>query len=235
VSRPEADQGANGRAGADAPAPDRDRPEGGSRKLQTTTWAVVPVKGFERGKSRLAPVLAGDARAELARRLFEHALATLAGVVDGILVATDSDEVAAAARARGAAVRRDDATGLARVVDAALADVAARGAERALVLMADLPLVGPDDLRAVLAALDGADLVVVPDQHRRHTNALALAPPTRIATAFGTADSFAAHRAAAARVVVLENERIAFDVDGPEDLGRVTAPAAGGSGSARSG
>jgi CheY-like chemotaxis protein len=30
VSRPEADQGANGRAGADAPAPDRDRPEGGS-------------------------------------------------------------------------------------------------------------------------------------------------------------------------------------------------------------
>jgi 2-phospho-L-lactate guanylyltransferase len=181
-----------------------------------TTWAVVPVKGFARGKSRLAPALADDARAGLARRLFEHVLDALAGGVDGILVATDADEVAAAAR--GAAVRRDgDAVGLAAVVDAALADVAARGATRALVLMADLPRVTAADVRAVLAGLDRAPVVVVPDRHRRHTNALALAPPTRIATAFGTGASFAAHRAAAG-AIVLDNERIAWDVDEPGDL-----------------
>jgi Flp pilus assembly protein TadG len=35
VRRPEADRGANRRAGADAPAPDRARPEGGSRRPDT--------------------------------------------------------------------------------------------------------------------------------------------------------------------------------------------------------
>jgi 2-phospho-L-lactate guanylyltransferase len=181
-----------------------------------TTWAIVPAKGFTRGKSRLAPALADAARAALARRLFEHVLDATAGAVDGILVATDADEVAAVAR--GAAVRRDaGAVGLAAVVDAALADVAARGAQRALVLMADLPRITPADIRAVLAALDRAPIVVVPDRYWRHTNALALAPPTRIATAFGTGDSFAAHRAAAG-ALVLDNENIAFDLDEPGDL-----------------
>jgi 2-phospho-L-lactate guanylyltransferase len=197
-----------------------------------TTWAVVPVKGFERGKSRLAPVLADEARAAFARRLFERVLDVLAETVDGVLVATDSDAVAAAAAARGAAVRRDAGPAtLAAIVDAALADVAARGATRALVLMADLPRLTPGDVRAVLAALDRAPVVVCPDRRRRDTNALALAPPTRLATAFGTGQSFAAHRAAAGALVV-DNEHIGFDVDGPEEL---SALAADGSGTVRTG
>jgi len=199
-----------------------------------STWALVPAKDFGRGKSRLAPVLADAGRAELARRLFDHVLATVTGLVDGVLVATDSDAVAAAARAHDAAVRRDGGPApLARIVDAALAELAARGATRALVLMADLPRIDPDDVRAVLAALAHADVVAVPDQHGRHTNALALAPPTRIATAFGRPDSLAAHRAAGA--VVLERPRIGFDVDGPEDLEALSAPGAAGSETARRG
>src|SRR5262249_20191086 len=154
----------------------------------------------------------------LARRLFEHVLGAASPVVDGVLVATDSDEVAAAAR--GAAVRRDAGAGtLAEVVDAALADVAARGATRAIVLMADLPRITSDDGRGVLEALGRAPVVVVPDRHRRHTNALGLEPPTRIATAFGTGDSFARHRAAPG-AIVLENERLGLDIDVEEDLAR---------------
>src|SRR5262249_59480259 len=63
-----------------------------------SAWAVIPVKGFERGKSRLSGVLEGSARAALARRLFEHVLDAAVAAVDRVLVATDSDEVAAAAR-----------------------------------------------------------------------------------------------------------------------------------------
>jgi 2-phospho-L-lactate guanylyltransferase (CobY/MobA/RfbA family) len=87
--------------------------------------------------------------------------------------------------------------------------------------MADLPEITVADVRQVRDALDGHDVVLVRAQDRHHTNALALRPPDRLATAFGRADSFAAHlaaaRAASSRVRVLDNPRIAFDVDGPAD------------------
>ena len=61
MRRPEADQGANRRAGADAPAPDRDRPQGASRGLHTRSLLVLCA-------------LAGVAAAEpLPRKLAERA------------------------------------------------------------------------------------------------------------------------------------------------------------------
>jgi 2-phospho-L-lactate guanylyltransferase len=194
-------------------------------------WALVPAKAFARGKSRLAPALSDEARAAFARGLFDHVLATLtaSGAVDGILVATDSDVVAEAAHAHGASVRRDDGAAgpLSAVVDAGLAELTARGATHALVLMADLPHLTADDVRALLAALEGADVVVVRADDGLHTNALALAPPGCLPTRFGRDDSFTAHvadaRAAGLRVAVVANERVAFDVDGPDDHARLQA------------
>jgi 2-phospho-L-lactate/phosphoenolpyruvate guanylyltransferase len=195
-------------------------------------WAVIPVKGFARGKSRLAGVMEDEARAAFARALFTHVVQAVrsSGVIAGVLVATDDDDVARAAEALGASVQRDDAgaTGsLARVVDAALVAVAARGAAGALVLMADLPHLEARDVRELAGALAGAAVVLVADRHVSHTNALALAPPTCLRTCFGNAESFAAHRAAAAAAGltarVIDNERIAFDVDHPDDHARLAA------------
>jgi 2-phospho-L-lactate guanylyltransferase len=189
-----------------------------------STWALVPAKCFDRGKSRLAPVLADAERAVFARGLFDHVLSVLTGcgLLEEVLVATDCTEVAEAARAHGAAVRMDEVPArLSAVVDAGLADLAARGAGAAVVFMADLPRLAASDVHAVLAALASADVVVVPDVHRRHTNALALAPPGRLPTCFGAPESFADHcaaaRAAGLRLAIVDNERIAFDVDGPAD------------------
>jgi 2-phospho-L-lactate guanylyltransferase len=184
-----------------------------------SVWALVPAKDFGHGKSRLKPALDDAARARFARALFDHVLSTLKDVVDGILVCTDSPEVAEAARHHGARVRRDDAHGLAVIVDAGLGELRRLGASAALVLMADLPRLTADDVRQLIAPLQAHDVVLVRAQDGHHTNALALSPPDCIATAFGRADSFAAHlRAAAAlRVCVLENARVAFDVDGPAD------------------
>ena len=194
-------------------------------------WALVPAKAFTRGKSRLAPALSDAARAEFARRLFEHVLATLtaSAAVDGVLVATDSDDVAAAANAHGAAVLRDVVVGapLSAVVDAGLTELTARGATQALVLMADLPQLSADDVRALVAAFDRAQVVVVRADDGAHTNALGLMPPGCLPTRFGRDDSFAAHladaRAAGLRVAVIDNERVAFDVDGPDDHARLQA------------
>jgi 2-phospho-L-lactate guanylyltransferase len=196
-----------------------------------SVWALVPAKAFDRGKSRLAPALDDEARAAFARALFDHVLRTLmaSGVIDGVLVATDSPVVVAAAAAHGAAVRRDapGVATLAAVIDDGLADLAARGARAALVLMADLPRLSVEDVRALVAATATHDVAIVRADDGRHTNALALAPPACLATAFGRGDSFEAHlaaaRAAGLRVAVVENAGIAFDVDGPDDHARMVA------------
>jgi 2-phospho-L-lactate/phosphoenolpyruvate guanylyltransferase len=192
--------------------------------IRRAPWAIVPAKAPARGKSRLRGVLTDEERARFARRLLEHTLDVLGACprLAGVLVATDGDEVADLARARGACVRRDSGEGtLAEVVDGALGDVAGRGADAAVVLMADLPYATADDVSSVLDALEDHDVVLVRDHLGRHTNALALAPSTAMRTRFGHPDSFAEHvaaaRAAGLRVAVVPSEGIAFDVDGPAD------------------
>jgi 2-phospho-L-lactate guanylyltransferase len=124
-------------------------------------------------------------------------------------------------------VLRDQGAGsLAEVIDRALAEVASRGAVTAVVLMADLPRIEAGDVRTLIAALDAHDVALVRDHLGHHTNALAVAPPMAMATCFGRDDSFAAHwaaaRAAGLRAVVVESERIAFDVDLPADHQQLT-------------
>jgi 2-phospho-L-lactate guanylyltransferase len=191
--------------------------------VKRPVWAVVPAKSLTRGKSRLRPVLGDLERALFAQRLLEHVLTVVrAAGLDGVLVATGGDDVAAIATAHGAEVLRDRGEGsLATVVDRALAAVAARGAEAAIVLMADLPRIEAEDVRALVSALDDHDVALVCDHLGHHTNALAIAPPNAMATCFGRDDSFEAHqnaaRAAGLRAIVVASDRIAFDVDLPAD------------------
>jgi 2-phospho-L-lactate guanylyltransferase len=165
--------------------------------MKRVAWAVVPAKSLTTGKSRLRSVLDSDQRALFAKRLLEHMLETLgASGLDGVLVATDGEDVASIAAAHGAEVLRDPGDGsLADVVDRALAHVASRGAALAVVVMADLPRIEARDVRELVLALEVHDLALVRDHVGRHTNALALAPPTAMPTCFGREDSFAAHLA----------------------------------------
>jgi 2-phospho-L-lactate guanylyltransferase len=198
--------------------------------MKRPAWAIVPAKSLLHSKSRLRGVLGDEDRARFAQRLLEHVLDVLGACgLDGVLVATGGDDVASLATSRGAHVLRDRGEGsLATVVDRALAEVAERGAASAVVLMADLPWIEPRDVAALLAALGDHDVVLVHDHLGHHTNAVALAPPTAMATCFGRADSFAAHcaaaRAAGLRARVLDSQRIAFDVDLPADHAQLTAP-----------
>jgi 2-phospho-L-lactate guanylyltransferase len=192
------------------------------------TWALVPAKCFEHGKSRLSGEFAPAARVRFARALFAHVVSTAARcpTLDGVAVVTDCACVAEAARALGALVFDDEAErSLAGVVDVALGRLAARGAEAALVLMSDLPLVEARDLHRLVRMLRRVDMVAVPDAQSYGTNALALRLAGRPPTCFGTGDSFARHCAAAAqaglRLRVHRSARVGFDVDGPEDLARL--------------
>ncbi|HEY1585877.1 MAG TPA: hypothetical protein VGH63_09340, partial [Polyangia bacterium] len=80
-----------------------------------------------------------------------------------------------------------------------------------------------------VAAAATHDVVLVRADDERHTNALALSPGV-MTTAFGRADSFDVHvaaaRAAGLSVAVVDNARVAFDVDGPDDHARMLASTA---------
>jgi 2-phospho-L-lactate guanylyltransferase len=194
--------------------------------MRSGVWAVVPAKGFSSGKSRLAPLLPPGPRAELARTLVEHVLSVLARCpLAGVLVLTDSDEVAGRAAAHGALVRREEGPApLAQLVDEGLRDVISRGATAALVLMSDLPHLAPADVAGLLEALACADVVVAPDHREAGTGALALAPPDVLATCFGRPDSFSRHvdaaRSAGSSLAAHRSPGLAFDLDAPADHAR---------------
>jgi 2-phospho-L-lactate guanylyltransferase len=174
------------------------------------TWGVIPVKCFWRGKSRLAPALGPAERAKLSRELFEHVVALSLRAFEHTLVVTDCRDVARLAEERGALTLLHPTTPrLSHSVDAGLRVVKA---PRALVLMADLPDLRLDELRA-MASLDHA-LVAAPDLRDDGTNALLVEAHTR--TRFGQPASFEAHRALGASV--FRAPGLARDIDTPEDL-----------------
>jgi 2-phospho-L-lactate guanylyltransferase len=188
-------------------------------------WAVLPVKGFARAKTRLGHVLPDPLRAAFARGLFEHVIGTIQALhqVRGVVVLTDDDEVESLTRARGAHVLRDGSSpGLAAIVDRGLAYVADLGADAAFVCMADLPHLRSVELRLVVAALEEHAVVVAPDAERAGTNLLGLKPPLLFPSCFGRLDSFECHiaraRTAGHGMAVLEAHGLCFDVDAPEDL-----------------
>ncbi|UQA56594.1 2-phospho-L-lactate guanylyltransferase [Polyangium aurulentum] len=199
-------------------------------------WALVPVKRFDQGKSRLGAVLDEAARADLARAMFDNVVGVLAGLVragelGGALVVTDGPEVAERAALRGLEAEVSAGVGpgrkLGAIVDEGLARMGARGAEAALVIMADLPSLAASDVRALVALLDESDVVLAPDTARMGTNALALRLPPPMPTRFRGGDSLADHLAEARdrglRVALCEAPGLVFDVDQPEDYRRLVS------------
>ena len=192
-------------------------------------WALIPVKGFDRGKSRLSEVLEPAERAALTRDLFEHVVHTLesAPSVDAIAAVSDSEEAREHAERLGVLALEDaeGSTGLAEVVDAALGILESRGATSALVCMSDLPELSADDIESVGRRLEEADVVLVPDLLERGTNVIAVRPPSVLPSCLGHENSLERHRdrarALGLRVAVELRSGIGFDVDSPRDLLRL--------------
>ena len=193
-----------------------------------STWALIPIKGFDRGKSRLSEVLSPEERERLARELFEHVVSVLreAPEVDEIAAVSDSEDAREHAERLGVLALSDPPgrPGLARVVDDALAELANRGATKAVVCMSDLPELTSEDIAGVVRSLTEVDVVLVPDRLGEGTNVIALAPPTVLPSCLGHEDSLPRHLARAQEmdltVIVQLSSGIAFDVDTPVDLTR---------------
>jgi 2-phospho-L-lactate/phosphoenolpyruvate guanylyltransferase len=185
---------------------------------------LIPCKPLREGKSRLAGVLSAAERYRLCVDLLENTL-TLALALQStasVHVVTPDPEASEIAKARGVATIDDGGVGLNAAVRRGLNAILGRAGNdaAALILPIDLPLATAD---AVSRAFNGtAEVVVAPDAERRGTNLLYLSYPavSVFPLAFGAA-SFAAHRDGAIRiglsVEILEDPRLAFDLDEPED------------------
>jgi 2-phospho-L-lactate guanylyltransferase len=91
-----------------------------------------------------------------------------------------------------------------------------------LVLPADLPLISPEDVHALIDhATDPPVVVIAPDRHEKGTNALLISPAGLIEYDFGE-NSFQRHcqrvKEAGARLEVVNLPSLGLDLDLPEDL-----------------
>ena len=154
---------------------------------------VVLARDPLRAKTRLRRALAPARREALASAMLDDVLRSALATGWPVLVVTDARSVARSARAAGARALVLPARGTRDGARRGLRHVGRDGADAALVLAADLPLVRVSDLRRIAAAGRRAAIVIVPDRRRSGTNALYVRPPARLAPRFGRG-SLAAHR-----------------------------------------
>jgi 2-phospho-L-lactate guanylyltransferase len=194
------------------------------------TAAILPVKRFDRAKSRLGETVADELRGRLAQAMVADVLSALAHTTSielTIVVSCEPSLLAQAAKKHGALLvpdseERGQSAAVALGVERALDD----GIERVLCIPGDCPALDPRELDALLDADASAGeltprVAIVPDRHGSGTNGLLLAPPDAIAPSFGP-DSCERHRALAlAAGVHCRLERPAsllLDVDTGADL-----------------
>jgi 2-phospho-L-lactate guanylyltransferase len=189
-----------------------------------TITAVIPVKGLDSAKHRLAAVLDGRQRAALMVAMLEDVLAALLEVpAFSPLVLSRDPQALRLARERSieALSEPEDAAGESATVAFAASHLVARGIECMAVLPADAPLMTPKDLQQMAALEPARQGVVLVPAHDGGTNGLLAKPPTAIPFHFGP-DSLRKHQQEAqAQGLSCHIVRLASlerDLDTPEDL-----------------
>ena len=176
------------------------------------TFTVIPIRSFQ-GMSRMATVLDAEARRRLMARLATHTAAVSLAAGTSVTTVTGDPEVSAWARSLGIAVIPEPEGG--GLDAAARAGVEAAEGRRWLVLHADLPLLGPNDITAVLeTARDGFALA---PSHDGGTSAV-VGTTGDFPFRYGPG-SFRHHFAAVTgRATVVIRPGFGADVDRPSDL-----------------
>jgi 2-phospho-L-lactate guanylyltransferase len=191
-------------------------------------WILIPVRSLATGKSRLAAVLDDGARRRLNEQLLARAMAAASefpGIERTAVISDCADASWVATQAGALSLRQtNNELGLSGAVADGVRILRSRGAHGVLVIVADLPFVGGEDLREIAAlGMRTRQSIICPDKHGTGTNALYLRELATMAFRFGP-ESCAAHLRAGAEagidIRVHVNPRVACDVDTPGDLQR---------------
>jgi 2-phospho-L-lactate guanylyltransferase len=151
-----------------------------------STYAILPVKRFERAKQRLGGALSDGSRWALAEAMVTDVLVALrrAKSVDHVLVVTCEPRAESLAIGWGADVIADpQERSHSNAATLGIRAAVERGATRVLLVPGDCPSLDPREVDELLS--DGPGVKVVPDRHGTGTNALVLDPPEAITPGFG--------------------------------------------------
>jgi 2-phospho-L-lactate guanylyltransferase len=189
--------------------------------------ALVPLKDLVQAKTRLAGLLRPSERRALAQAMVQDVLSVLSAhpEVGPVTLLSDdpgADLLAAKYGCNCLAERELGASGLNALLEEAVTRLAPGAGQPVLVLHGDLPLLGRDDITAVLALQRHRGGVVIGcDREGTGTNLLAFEAGCAVPFRFGP-DSCARHLAAAVTAGVtarvLQRPGIALDIDGPSDM-----------------
>jgi 2-phospho-L-lactate guanylyltransferase len=188
-------------------------------------WAVLPVKDLQHAKQRLAGVLGADERRKLFRAMLEDVLSTLSASesLAGFLVVTRDPAAQRLAADYGARVLVEpENRGHTAASSFGAQTLATEGASGMVQVPADIPLLTPADIGALLQIHRRAPAVTLaPSRDERGSNAVACSPPDVLPLRFGD-DSFFPHlrRAQALRIEpqIVRRPGFALDLDTPDDL-----------------
>jgi 2-phospho-L-lactate guanylyltransferase len=186
---------------------------------------LVPVKRFSDAKKRLAPKFSEIARARLAAALCDDFFATIArlsGRPRIFVVSAEEKALSLASERDWETIAETEQISESHSVDRAARHCAAFGVTHLLRLPIDIPLIEPEDILEILNAEES--VVMAPSRDGTGTNALLRSPPDLFPSHFGPG-SFARHLEEAKRlgapVRIVDNPRIAVDIDEPGDLAAV--------------
>jgi len=189
---------------------------------------LIPVKDPANAKTRLSSLLTLDERRKLAWSMFEDVCdaVSLARSPDRVVMVTNHTKATNRARELGWDVLEEDGqTSESESVDWASRRLAEQGFDTVMRLPADLPTIRGEDIDAVLSIdLQAPGAVLVPSMDGTGTNAIMRSPATIFRSRFGP-NSLALHKQEAAQAgfecTIVNNVRIALDVDEPCDLERL--------------
>ena len=197
-----------------------------SQHAPVSTRIIVPHRGLEAAKTRLAPTLEPEERVMLASQLLQRVLRVAREVTDDVVVISPSRPLAEIADAAGVRLAVQRGMGLNAGLDQARSDAILDGIHTLVILHGDLPNLRAEDVITLVRGLPadgGPGVAIAPDRAGTGTNALALQPPGVINFRFG-AGSFAKHaeevELAGVPCVAVDRAGLAFDLDTPEDLQR---------------
>ncbi len=180
---------------------------------------VVPIRAFALGKARLAEQLAPRARATLGLRLAEQVVSAAAGL-QTLVVSSDREVRTWADEQHLPAI--DDPGSLDAAAAVGRAWVAARDCTRCVIAHGDLPFAR--SFAGVVRDASQPVVVIVPCHRDDGTPVLSVPVDVEFAFAYGPG-SFRRHAAEVRRLGlglrVVRDANLAFDVDVPDDLGKL--------------
>ena len=193
------------------------------------TFAILPIKTFGEAKQRLDEELQPGPRRALAEAMFCDVLVALrrANAIDQVLVVSSDHGAQRIAGGYGAMVLEEPDSGHSDAATQGVREAIELGADRALLVPGDCPLLDPTEVDELIARPAPArSALIVPDRHGTGTNALLLTPPDSMAPSFGPGSC--RRHAAEAQAAGIAGEivtvaSLALDVDTPDDLATVQA------------